>query len=373
MRPFFTLVLSLLISSLFAQTCTSSGGDDLPDMDDYPYTFRCGNDRMFKHNKASSEYKLIKSCNNYWAEGNYYKKNNQIYYSPKYGEFELVENANPNNFRCENGTAKDNRQIFYMGKAKGNVDLLSYKDDGKLYCKDNNKVYFKNRYAETDPLAEITEAKPNKFVLIGDSTSYYAKDDSLVYFSGKIISNADPTSFKVLEYGYSHDNYRAFYNGEIIEGLIGKDFTVLKGNKLLKESSKSWRDFFKDDYSIIIELFYGQIMTEIKDVENGKVLSNVFQPICFFPLPIDINSDDITLYDCFDEYFKEEQMEKHIVEGKEKLVSKGIQIFRFPKIMIIILNRFNNDNTKKDIEVDFPSTLDMSRYNNNVTYDLCII
>ena len=149
-----------------------------------------------------------------------------------------------------------------------------------------------------------------------------------------------------------------------------KDFTIVTGNKLLKESSKSWNEFFKDDYSIIIELFYGQIMTEIKDVETGKVLSNVFQPICFFPLPIDINSEHITLYDCFDEYLKEEQMEKHIVEGEERIVSKGIHIFRFPKIMIIILNRFNNDNTKKDVEVDFPLTLDMSRYNNNVTYDL---
>ena len=151
-----------------------------------------------------------------------------------------------------------------------------------------------------------------------------------------------------------------------------KAIPVGSGSKLSKESNKSWGDFFKDDYSIIIELFYGQIMTEIKDIENDKVCSNVFQPICFFPLPIDVSSDNITLYDCFDEYLKEEQMENHMIEGEEKTVSKSIQIFRFPKIMIIILNRFNNDNNKIDTDVDFPLTLDMSRYNNNknLNYEL---
>ena len=228
MKLIFTIVLTFLLPSLFAQTCTSSGGDDYPDIDDYPYTFRCGNDRMYKYKKQSKDYKLIEACGNYWAEGSYYKKGNEVYYSPKYGEFELVKGVNVKSFRCEDGIAKDDNSIYYLGKKVEKVNHSSFKSIGKLYCSDNEKVYFKNRYNESSSLTEVVKGQPKNFQLIGDSTSYYGKDDSTVYYYGKALKNADPVSFIILEYGYSHDKNNAYYNGEIIEGLKGKDFKIIK-------------------------------------------------------------------------------------------------------------------------------------------------
>lgn len=228
MKASLTLTLLFLSSLLFAQTCTSSGGDDLPDIDDYPYRFRCGNDRMFRHKKASKDYKLIEACNNYWAEGSYYKKGNQIYYSPEYGEYSLVKGAKASSFRCDDGTAKDNYSIFYLGKKVEQVNHSSFKSFGKLYCSDDDKVYFKNKYTEDAKLVVVSNGRSVNFQLIGDSTSYYAKDDSLVYYYGIIIPKADPNSFEVLDYGYAHDKNYAYYNGKHIEGLKGKGFKVIK-------------------------------------------------------------------------------------------------------------------------------------------------
>jgi hypothetical protein len=278
MKVFLTLTLSFIISSLYAQTCTSSGGDDILDIDDHPYRFRCGNDRMFYNKKVSEDYKLIETCNNYWAEGNYYKKGNKIYYSPKYGEFELVVGANAADFKCEDATAKDGTQIFYLGKVVKNINKSSYKAVGKLYCKDDNKVYFKNKYAESDHLIQLYEAKPNNFQLIGDSTSYYAKDDSLVYYYGKIVINADPESFEVIGYGYSHDKNFAYYNGELISGLKGEGFSVLKDCYLGSDGVTLCNGKMKIDNSdaktfTIIECGYYKDKNQV--YLNGKVLENI--------------------------------------------------------------------------------------------------
>lgn len=287
MKVFLTLILSLILSSLFAQTCTSSGGDDYPNIDDEPYIFRCGNDRMYHHQKQAKDYKLIDACNNYWAENNYYIKDNQIYYSPEYGEFDLVIGANANSFRCEEGTAKDDKNIYYLGKKVEAVNHITFKSIGKLYCADNQKVYFKNKYTENGELTEVIKGKSKNFQLIGDSTSYYAKDDSSVYYYGKALVGADPNSFKVLEYGYAQDKNYAYYNDKRIEGLKGDGFKVLKdafmgsdgislcnmNNKIENSNATTFQimecGYFKDKNHVYLN---GSVLEDV-DSESFKILS----------------------------------------------------------------------------------------------------
>ncbi len=287
MKLILTFFLTISLSTIFAQTCTSSGGDDYPNIDDEPYIFRCGNDRMFRHKKQSEAYKIIEACNNYWAENNYYKKDNQIYYSPEYGEFDLVIGANPSSFRCEDGTAKDDKNIYYLGKKVETISYSKFKSIGKLYCADDQKVYFKNKYTETHKLTEVIKGNSENFQLIGDSTSYYAKDDSTVYYFGKAILDSDPTSFKVLEYGYSHDKNYAYYNGEIIDGLKGEGFKVIKdaymgsdgvslcnGNKKIENSDAPTFKviecgYFKDKNQVYLN---GQVLENI-DSDSFEILS----------------------------------------------------------------------------------------------------
>ncbi len=287
MKPFLTLVLSLLISSLYAQTCTSSGGDDLPDMDDYPYTFRCGTARINSYKKFSKDYKLIDACDNFWAEGSYYKKGNQVYYSPEYGTFNVIKEAKVKSFRCEDGIAKDDYNIYYLGNKVEAVNHSNFKSIGKFYCTDNENVYFKNKYAENHMLTEVKVGKSINFQLIGDSTSYYIKNDSSVYYYGKVLPDADPNSFEMLEYGYSHDKNYAYYNGEKIEGLKGESFKVIKdcylgsdgillcnGNKKLEHSDAATFKaiecgYYKDKNNVYLN---GGIIQGV-DVNSFEILS----------------------------------------------------------------------------------------------------
>lgn len=223
------LIFSILIPS-FGQTCTSSGGDD-DDLiiDDYPYHFRCGTAMMHdRMNKASRDYKLIESCDNYWGDGNYYSNNGKIYYSSDYDLFELVVNANINSFRCEDGTAKDNTSIYFKGKPVANIDKKSFKSVGFAYCADNKNVYYRNKYNESGKLLKVDGAASSTFTLIGDSNSNYAKDTLSVYLNGKVIETSDPASFTVLEYGYANDKNYVYYNGIKVEGMNGANFKVLK-------------------------------------------------------------------------------------------------------------------------------------------------
>jgi len=151
-----------------------------------------------------------------------------------------------------------------------------------------------------------------------------------------------------------------------------KKFRSLRNlNGLELESEKSWKEFFGNDYSKIIELFYGQILTEIKDKENGKIYSNTFQPLCFIPLPLK-RIDNCSIYDCIDLYLEKEILDLHKISDDEyKSVTKQIIFYRLPKIIIFTLNRFNNKNIKLDDNIDIPDTLDMSKYNkNNSVYEL---
>lgn len=228
MKIVATSILLMFLSSAFTQTCTSSGGDDFPDIEDYPYRFRCGTEMMHRKDIVSKDYKIIESCNNYYAEGNYFKKDNQIFYSPQYGEFNLVKGASASVFRCEKGSAMDNEYVYYLGKRITDIDVSSFKVVGNLYCMDNNHVYFKNKYSETGKIMQLTSGPHLNFQIIGDSNSYYANDENTVYYYGKAIAESDPASFKVLVYGYAHDKNAAYYNGKKIEGMAGENFEVLK-------------------------------------------------------------------------------------------------------------------------------------------------
>ena len=163
--------------------------------------------------------------------------------------------------------------------------------------------------------------------------------------------------------------------GILHDALSGtKKFRSLRNLKGLEMASeKSWTEFFEKDYSKIIDLFYGQILTEISDTETGKVYSNNFQPICFIPLPINLKQD-CSIYDCIDLYLEKEQIESYKIndEGDERDINKQVRFYRLPKIIIFTINRFNNMNQKLNHDIDFPDVLDMSNYNTNenTTYEL---
>lgn len=146
--------------------------------------------------------------------------------------------------------------------------------------------------------------------------------------------------------------------------------------KIYKDAVKYWIDSHKNSYSEIIDIFYGQLVSYIKDVKNEKILSFSFQPSCYLMLEINKEKDDTTLYDCLDVHFGNEIMdEENKYNYKDELVvaNKSIEYWHLPKILIIVLKRFNNLNQKINKNILFPFNLDMSKYSRikeNALYEL---
>ena len=135
-------------------------------------------------------------------------------------------------------------------------------------------------------------------------------------------------------------------------------------DKCALEAMKNWKLFFKDNYSIFVDLFYSQTSQTIYDL-NGKSLSTTYQPSCFYTLPIDSNSK--TLYDCFDNFTSKEKLDgdnKWLNEKTNEYIEvyKKINFWKLPKILIVVLKRFNNDEEKINNLIKFPFELDLCKY-----------
>lgn len=149
-----------------------------------------------------------------------------------------------------------------------------------------------------------------------------------------------------------------------------------KLDKIAIEAAKSWISFFKNDYSKIIEIFYGQLVTEIIDNNTNRTISRSFQPFCFLILPITSkNKDNLNIYSCLDLYFKSEKLNTSFKTDDKNIynnVSKKISIWELPNILIICLNRFDNHNNKINFLVECQYEINVKKYSffEGGTYEL---
>ena len=147
-----------------------------------------------------------------------------------------------------------------------------------------------------------------------------------------------------------------------ISGKIVNDL-----DKKALEAYKSWKLFFKDDYSIFVDLFYGQHSSSIFSLDK-KLLSTTYEPFCYLTLPIPINENKVNIYDCLDLYTNYEKLDgdnKWYHEEKKEYMEcfKQIKFWKTPKNLIIVLKRFLNNGSKNDSLVDFPlENLNLSKY-----------
>ena len=133
-------------------------------------------------------------------------------------------------------------------------------------------------------------------------------------------------------------------------------------------------DIYSKEYSEIYELFYGTCVTELQSIQKENYSS---KPEHFFiidlPIPVEKlstveKSTNITLYDCFDLFVKEELMHGdnqwfNEKTGKKEDVLRRNYFWNFPKILVITLKRFSSLNTRLNHLVDCPLTgLDLSKY-----------
>lgn len=128
--------------------------------------------------------------------------------------------------------AKDSSVVYYKGRAFEYADAGSFEALDAHYAKDKNKAYYCDEYREgknyyltkKQTILEVELAISSSFVSVGDG---YAKDSKHAFFTGKVFSVKDKTSFKVLNSNFCKDDIQAYLNCKPVTGSDGKSFELL--------------------------------------------------------------------------------------------------------------------------------------------------
>jgi len=139
---------------------------------------------------------------------------------------------------------------------------------------------------------------------------------------------------------------------------------ITNTDKLAMSCFKMMKNMYKKEYSEFLNMFFGIHVSKIKSLESDYL--NI-TPEPFFNLNLPIANDN-TLEKCIELYTATEKMDgdNKILNDKtdkKEEAEKNIQFWSLPKIMVITLKRFDNNNRKNQSFIDFPlENLDMRKY-----------
>lgn len=138
----------------------------------------------------------------------------------------------------------------------------------------------------------------------------------------------------------------------------------------------AWYEKTGKEYSPLIPIFHGQSISQIICGNCEKIFHN-YEIYCNLMLPMTETTNNI--YDCFDEYFKDET-----INSEEKIWTcdqchkkvpsvKTTKLWRNPRILIVSLKRFTHDLSKNNKLIEIPEMLNLSKHaltNSNNRYAL---
>ncbi len=208
---------------------------------------------------------------------------------------------------------------------------------------------------------------PGKFIKTVQNISKYKNNDMFVGFAQNDVSE-----FLLFIVNCFH----TALSREIkitVSGKIENDTDALA-----KKCFEMIQQMYTKDYSEIWNIFYAIQVSNIKRVDNDKILSQNPESYFVINLPIPPNNKKPSLLDCFDKYIESELIENYADEttNEEVAINKNIMFWSFPNILTIDLKRFNGIYKKNNICIDFPiNDLDLSKYvvgynKNKFIYDL---
>ena len=199
----------------------------------------------------------------------------------------------------------------------------------------------------------------------------YSQNKGLNNFTG--FAQNDSSEFLIILMDLIYENI----SREVKMNIKGK--IENKKDKLAKLSLEKMKEMYSSNYSELLPIFYGFMITQVKNESNNKMIVETPQPFFMLNVPIPTSKKQPTIEDCLDEYFKTENIQ-YSVKGQELQCEKSILINNFPTILIIAINRFNHMNRKQHKVVFFPfENLDLNRYvngynnGNKYIYDLYAI
>ena len=186
-------------------------------------------------------FELVKSYT-----GSYYRdKDSVFYYDINKNELRKVEGGDRNSFvEMDNFFAKDNKNVYYLGKQVRNISSEGFKFVGPDIFKNKNGVYFwKDETGTGDYEIVSLNFDSASFDIANKDTSNYFKDKNGIYYldygkllnsESKDIQNAfiklegvDMPTFKAFGYGYSKDKNRVYCEYKEFKGVDVPSFTVV--------------------------------------------------------------------------------------------------------------------------------------------------
>tara|TARA_X000000368_G_scaffold412024_1_gene397752 strand:+ start:2538 stop:3575 length:1038 start_codon:yes stop_codon:yes gene_type:complete len=141
-----------------------------------------------------------------------------------------------------------------------------------------------------------------------------------------------------------------------------------KTDELAKECFNMIKTMYSNTYSELLNLFYGIHVSLLHSKKNNNILSIKPEPFCLIDLPIPENIYSCDINDCLDLYVSKEILSGDNAWYNEKTsqkedVTKCINFWSFPEILIISFKRFNNNNKKINTIVNTKiNNLDLSKY-----------
>jgi len=151
-------------------------------------------------------------------------------------------------------------------------------------------------------------------------------------------------------------------------------------DRAAKECYEMMAGMYKKQYSEVLNVFYGVQVSLIESLQsasaNATVLSTKPEPFCIlnlsFPAIKSGGAHPVSLFDCLDHHCTPEVLSGdnawfNEVTGKKQDVKKRLSFWSLPKVMIIVLKRFEMNSRghvrKIQVPVDVPcNRADFSKY-----------
>jgi ubiquitin carboxyl-terminal hydrolase 8 len=125
---------------------------------------------------------------------------------------------------------------------------------------------------------------------------------------------------------------------------------------------------YEKDYSEIMDIFYGVLISEILSIDAKILHSTKSEQYFTLDLELPEDKDAMLIYDCLDEFTCSEILDEENAwfnekTGKKEDVQKRIRFWNLPKVLIITLKRFTYDRQKINTFIKYPTEgLDLSKY-----------
>ena len=195
--------------------------------------------------------------------GSYYKdKDSVFYYDMNKKELRKVDGGDRNSFvEMDNFFAKDNKNVYYLGKQIRNISSEGFKFVGPDIFKNKNGVYFwKDETGTGDYEIVPLNFDSASFTIASKDTSNYFKDKNGIYYLdyGKLLNSeskdvqnsfiklegADIPTFKAFGYGYSKDKNRAYCEYKEFKGVDVPSFTVVLEDEgvVVKDKNRTYEN-----------------------------------------------------------------------------------------------------------------------------------